>query len=391
MVDIFDLNELITHDNEELIEGESVSQNSREKIVVYSRDWTVETVVNQILQKNIDLDPSFQRRNAWNDSKRSQLIESYLIGYPVPEIVLAEHPHKKGEFIVIDGKQRLLTLCGFIYSNKYNTWDKNTLRGLRDLKELNGKNIEDFKKIQDLNQYIKILANSDVRCTIIANIPDSTILYDIFYRLNAGATPLSMQELRQVLYAGDFTKFMLSYTNDLNNLHRVLKLEKPDNRLKDVEILIRTLAIILDGKSYTGNLKAFLDKFTDKSNKNWINISSNIKDILLEIDQGIDKLANLLDGFDKIGRKLLDFEKGFEGRFNTVLFEVMVYFSIKSKRSYSDAEHYKKEFYKLCLDPDFNKSISTSTKNIKEYTIRFRKYAELHYKVFNEQINHPWK
>lgn len=56
-------------------------------LIVYSRDWTIQTIIDQIEQGNIELNPGFQRRNAWNDSKRSKLIESILIGYPVPEIV----------------------------------------------------------------------------------------------------------------------------------------------------------------------------------------------------------------------------------------------------------------------------------------------------------------
>src|SRR5262245_43129578 len=77
-------------------------------LVVYSRDWTIETINNQIAQDNIDLNPKFQRRNAWNDDRRSKLVESLIAGLPVPEIVLAENPLKPKSFIVIDGKQRLL-------------------------------------------------------------------------------------------------------------------------------------------------------------------------------------------------------------------------------------------------------------------------------------------
>src|SRR6266480_1757166 len=83
-------------------------------LVIYSRDWTIETINNQIVQGNVDLNPKFQRRNAWTDDRRSKLIESLIIGLPVPEIVLAEHPVKQKSFIVIDGKQRLLTIAGFI-------------------------------------------------------------------------------------------------------------------------------------------------------------------------------------------------------------------------------------------------------------------------------------
>mgnify|MGYP003436952112 CR=1 FL=1 len=48
-------------------------------LIVYSRDWTVATILNQIEQGNIELNPGFQRRNAWTDSKRSKLIESILM------------------------------------------------------------------------------------------------------------------------------------------------------------------------------------------------------------------------------------------------------------------------------------------------------------------------
>ena len=68
--------------NEEL--ASEVSAEGVESLVVYSRDWTVETILRQIEQDNIELNPGFQRRNAWNDVKRSKLIESLIIGLPVP-------------------------------------------------------------------------------------------------------------------------------------------------------------------------------------------------------------------------------------------------------------------------------------------------------------------
>ncbi len=97
-------------------------------LIVYSRDWTVATILNQIEQGNIDLNLGFQRRNAWNDTKRSRLIESILIGYPIPEIVLAESKGKRNSFIVIDGKQRLLTIAGYKDNEKYKYWDKKNQR-----------------------------------------------------------------------------------------------------------------------------------------------------------------------------------------------------------------------------------------------------------------------
>ncbi len=112
------MNEDIYQDdwNEDIIKD--ISSKIDESLHVFSRDCTVETIVSQIEKGNIDLNPKFQRRNAWNDLKRSKLIESLIIGIPVPEIVLAEDPKMKKSFIVIDGKQRLLTIAGYINPEK---------------------------------------------------------------------------------------------------------------------------------------------------------------------------------------------------------------------------------------------------------------------------------
>lgn len=74
------------------------------KAVVSSTDWTAETIIGQLTKGNISLDPIFQRRDAWTQSRKSKFIESIILGLPIPQLVLAESPEKKGAFIVIDGK-----------------------------------------------------------------------------------------------------------------------------------------------------------------------------------------------------------------------------------------------------------------------------------------------
>jgi len=78
--------------------------------VINQADWTVETIIQQIDKGNIELNPAFQRREAWQTPRKSQYIESLIINVPVPQVVLAERRDKRGKFIVIDGKQRLLAL-----------------------------------------------------------------------------------------------------------------------------------------------------------------------------------------------------------------------------------------------------------------------------------------
>ena len=191
-----DLDNLILDSNQEIIND--ITKIQTENIKTYSRDWTVETIYNQIEQGNIDLNPRFQRRNAWSDDKRSRLIESLILKLPVPEVVLAESHTEKNKYLVLDGKQRLLTIAGFIDHEKYKYWDKPVLRDLKMRPDLNNMSIEFLSQDNNKDSY-RAFQNSDIRCTVVFNQSSDDILYEIFYRLNSGAVPLSMQELRQSL------------------------------------------------------------------------------------------------------------------------------------------------------------------------------------------------
>lgn len=81
--------------------------------VVWGMDWTTETIASQLEKGNIDINPKFQRRDAWTQEEKSRLIESLMLGLPVPTIILAEMKDKKNSFVVIDGKQRLLSIKQF--------------------------------------------------------------------------------------------------------------------------------------------------------------------------------------------------------------------------------------------------------------------------------------
>lgn len=244
--------------NDEIVEyNESIVDDAdsafEQSVVVYSRDWTVETIINQINRGNIDLDPAFQRRKAWKDDKREKLIESLMLEYPIPEVVLAESLTEKKKYIVIDGKQRLMALHGFFHPEN-GAWDSPKIKKLKVRSDLNGKGIHDFDSTDE-----RELLNSDLRCTIISNYKSDDVLYDIFYRLNSGSSPLTTQELRQVIHKGPFSKFLINATSTVIPLHRVLNLSGPDDRLKDCEIVLKFFALEFYWEIYDGNLKGFLD------------------------------------------------------------------------------------------------------------------------------------
>lgn len=366
---------------------EDISPQYGRSLVMNSRDWTVATIVDQIEQRNINLDPKFQRRNAWDDKRRSRLIESLLLGVPIPEIMLAEHHTMRGAFLVIDGKQRLLTLAGFInpFANPH-AWDNPQIKGLEVLKDLNGSTFEDIQRDQD---YMRVLINSSIRCSVISNYQSNDVLYDIFYRLNTGSVPLSTQELRQALNPGIFAEYLITQTNEPGQpIHTVLGLRNPDNRLRDIELILRFISLKLFGNQYRSNLKRFLDEAMHVLTRDWERYEQRVRDLYSRYNQSLKLLIDVFGGYKKVGRKLTNGK--WETRFNKVLLEVEAYYFL----DLLDIEitdvartEFMKEFESLCADSDFRSSIESSTKNNSEYIKRFRLFGSLIKKVFGVEIS----
>lgn len=353
-------------------DSEDLTNINSSNIIVYARDWTIETIYSQISLGNIDLNPKFQRRNAWTDEKRSKLIESIIMGYPVPEIVLAENPEKKRSFIVIDGKQRLLTLAGFINNQKYSYWDKDKLSSLKVCNKLNGTS---YDRLDDDTK--REFENSSLRCTVITGFSDTQVLYDIFYRLNSGSVSLSTQELRQSLIRGEFADYLIDITNSLQPIHKVMNLDGPDKRLRDIETLLRVFSFGLYPNEYKGNLKRFLDDKMNAININWNEIELKIKQLYCKINLAIELLKEIFGDYTCIGRK---FENGsFLSRFNKVIFEVeLFYFMHLDRTILKDKDKFIENYKELCSnDSDFRDSIERSTKNLEYYKIRYSKFQEL--------------
>lgn len=357
-------------------------------IVVYSRDWTVETICRQIQLKNIDLNPRFQRRNAWTDERRSLLIESLVVGIPVPEIVLAEHPKQKKSFIVIDGKQRLLALSGFIDPTDSPSWERPKLKGLLVRSDLNGVSFQEMQSEANAETRRRLL-NADIRCTVIANFNDEAVLYQIFYRLNTGSVPLSTQELRQSLIRGDFANFLVDYTNTVHPIHHVLGLDEPDPRMRDVELLLRLMALMEYAPFFRGDLKRFLDSSMQRFSDGWPLNRAVVEGYLARIDAAIARLKKFSE-VRHIGRKITDGK--YESRFNKAVFEVEVLcFDRLSDDDLTEVNITKfREVLGTLFDrPEFRTSIEATTKTVPQYRTRFDQFATAMRAAFGKEIALP--
>jgi hypothetical protein len=346
------------------------------RAVVTGTDWTTETILNQLRKENIFLDPVFQRRDAWSQSRKGKFIESIVLGLPIPQLVLAESQDSKGTFIIIDGKQRLLTLQQFAGFNLDPDQKPLTLKGLLVRKDLNGKTYADFQADASLKRYLTAFENQTIRTVVVRGWQSEKVLYIIFYRLNTSSVPLSPQELRQALHPGPFLRFAATYSETSPGLQRILHLKRPDFRMRDVELLVRYFAFKNYISTYSGNLKDFLDRTCKDLNREWKKRKVEILEQAGEFERAVSATFKIL-GRESAFRKW-DGER-FEARFNRAIFDIMIYyFSEREARqkALKMRNGIKSRFKELCSGNEtFLKSLETTTKSIEATSIRYRTWG----------------
>lgn len=359
------------------------------KAVVTGTDWTAETILKQLQKGNISLDPIFQRRDAWSDKRKSKFVESLILGLPIPQIVLAESQDAKGQFIVIDGKQRLLTLQRFAGISLDPNDKPLKLTGLEVRDDLNGKTFADLENSSQLNKYLTAFENQTIRTVVVRNWQNEKILYLIFHRLNTTSVALSPQELRQALHPGPFLSFAAKYSETSSGLQKVLNLTEPDFRMRDVELLIRFFAYKNFVDEYPGNLKEFLDNACKDLNRDWRRKESDLRDEAEQFERAIKTVFTI---FGPAGAfRKWDGSK-FERTVNRAVFDIMAfYFSEpeirrEARRSSTDI---KDAFKNLCEDERFRRSIETTTKSIEANKVRFSLWGRRLSKVLNLGIKIP--
>lgn len=233
--------------------------------------------------------PGFQRNYVWDKARASKLIESLIIGIPVPQLFLYEEG--KNKFLVIDGQQRLMTIYYF-FKQRFPKKERRT--DLRQIFEKHGRVpdevLQDDKYFEKFNLYLPSISQGnkskfsslnystlgdfktqfDLRplrnIVIRQNSPadDDSAIYEVFNRLNTGGVNLRPQEIRTSMYHSNFYDTLYSL-NSHTEWRRLLRRPQPDLHMKDIEILLRAFAFAMDGSEYTPSLVRFLNRFSKKA------------------------------------------------------------------------------------------------------------------------------
>ena len=194
------------------------------QVFTEKKDFPLSTLREMVDDGDIIPNPEYQRDYVYTDKQASKLVESVLMGIPIPTIYLCVE--EDNTYSVIDGQQRITSLIRYL-KNEY------ALNGLQELNELNGKYYKDLPK--DIQKKLK----SSSLSTISLLKQSTNLKYEIFARLNQGAVKLNPQELRNCIYRGTFNKML----DDIaaTNPHLRILFHDDNNRKSYQERILRFL------------------------------------------------------------------------------------------------------------------------------------------------------
>ncbi len=357
---------------------EASSPDALSTAVVTGTDWTAETILRQLERGNIELNPRFQRRETWDDSRKSAFIESLILGLPIPQLVLAERNDQRGSYIVIDGKQRLIALRRFAASEDELADDSFAPLRLGKLEvrtDLEGMSLADLQNSPDHVGDVSAFENQTIRTVVVRAWPDENFLFRVFLRLNTGSMQLSPQELRQALHPGPFVDFADDRSAKSEAIRTALNLNKPDFRMRDVELLIRFFAFTFFLDEYNGNLKQFLDTTCQALNERWDGEEEGILETANACDVAIQATLDIF------GNAAFRRYSGDNARvpFNRAVFDVMTYYFKQPEireTALGNQTAVTEAFNDLCLnDAAFLESITSTTKSIPATHTRLQKWG----------------
>lgn len=233
------------------------------EIATYPADFTLEVLAAKWKSEELFI-PPFQRGFVWSQVQASKLIESFLVGLPVPSIFLyTERANERS--MVVDGQQRLRSIFYFFegYFGEPNRQGKRTLFQLKGLSEESPYYNTTWEELENNNPPAALrLKNSVLRAFVIRqlNPNDDTSVFHIFERLNTGGTLLHNQEVRNAVCGGPFND-MLHRLNDDPAWRAILGKATPDTRMRDIELILRFIALYHTVDKYEKPMKDFMSRY----------------------------------------------------------------------------------------------------------------------------------
>lgn len=265
----------------------------RREMVVDSYPMSIGEMVNLYRDSELNVHPEFQRFFRWDEEQKTKLIESILLGIPIPPIFVSQKLN--GVWDVIDGQQRLSTILQFMHvlkDDKGVEMDPLVLMGTKFLPSLKNVVWDDenlFSSEQKIN-----FKREKLNFTIIKETSEQdTSKYEMFQRLNTGGSHLSAQEIRNCLMLM-INKTVYELINELHD-NESFKACRPisDKQLEeqyDLELIVRFLLYVSFESDFLSNV--------DKSRSMDLLLTEELEKYAVSIDS--TEIQNIKNKFNRI-------------------------------------------------------------------------------------------
>ncbi|WP_423214617.1 DUF262 domain-containing protein [Streptococcus equinus] len=291
----------------------------RKNIKTDSYDMSIGELINLYKEKELKLNPAYQRLYRWDDEHKTNFIESILIGIPIPPIFVAQKDD--GKWDIVDGVQRISTLLQL--TGDLPDHNPLTLQGTETLPLLKGMSWETMPI-----EAKRLLRRTRIGVSIIFTENSIDSQYELFRRLNTGSVILENQEIRNcliIMLDSDFYE-KINDLKDYENFKKCIDLTSEKYKIEyHMELILRYFIAKNNNIDYSQyNIASEkLPKFIDKETANLI--SNPEFDLDTEIDlfkRTFDKLAEYMG--DKIFRKYNGEKDKFEGPFSNSSYEAIL-------------------------------------------------------------------
>ena len=229
-------------------------------------DISVKELISMVSESIIDIAPEYQRQFRWPVDKQSALIESILLGIPIPSLFMATN--RDGSWELIDGVQRLSTMIHFAGDEstrlKINQTDELKLVSLDKLTSFNNYKYNDLPRSVQLEFLLKPL-----KITTLTDRSDLEVRFDLFERLNTGGVALTNQEIRSCVYRGRFNDFIQHLAEDENYKSVVRLTRNQENSGTREEFVLRFFAFLNNYQNFDHSVVDFLNEYMAEANKDF--------------------------------------------------------------------------------------------------------------------------
>ncbi|MEW6234589.1 MAG: DUF262 domain-containing protein [Candidatus Omnitrophota bacterium] len=226
-------------------------------------DMSFGEIINLHENKELIIQPEYQRLFRWSIQQKSHLIESILLELPIPQIFVIEN--QDGVLELIDGLQRTSTVLQFVEPGLIQEKPL-ILEGCSLITSLNGLGFKDLPLSLRLS-----IKRSPIRTVVIKKQSKGFLRYEMFKRLNTGGSNLEPQEIRNcsARMVGEegvhFYSFLVEQSNNDDFAACVDFLPDPEKEKKGAEeLVLRFFATKNARELFQGSVRDWLDNYMEE-------------------------------------------------------------------------------------------------------------------------------